>query len=182
MSFIILFLSISTLCYSQNSPISKPTRQLTEIWLSEKINKYLQKKDYYSIDDINLSTKISGDIKNIKLRFTNETILITKEVEERSSNKFMFDGPQFETKNFNESITIPLKDLKNKEFIKDGYLFFESSYNSFVITSSDGHKRTSNWHATRINAFEEENFTERFNKAMNHLLSFIKKSKPSELF
>lgn len=167
--------------FSQNSN-NKPTRQQTEVWLLDKINKYILKENYYSFDDKIFNKKVTGSKKNIKLNLTSDSILISYEVEEYISNRFMIDGIETKTNNYNETVKIPLKDLSNKVFIKDSYLVFESNFNSFVTSRSKGASTTSAWEGLRINANEEENFAERFNKAMNHLLSFIKKPKTTELF
>lgn len=177
----VLLTFVFFLGFSQNSS-SKPTRQQTEAWLIDKINKYVQKEKYFSLDDNVFDKKITGSDKNIKLNLTNDYIIITYEVEEHISNKFMIDGIEIKTNNYNETVKIPLKDLSNNVFIKDSYLVFESNFNSFVTSRSGGKSTTSAWEGVRINANEEENFAERFNKAMNHLLSFIKKSKTTELF
>jgi hypothetical protein len=176
-----LFTLVCLLGSSQNSN-SKPSRQETEVWLLDKISNYVQKERYYSFDDDILNKKVSGSNKNIKLNLTNDYILISYEVEEHISNRFMNDGIEIKTNNYSETVKIPLKDLSNKEFIKDSYLVFESKFNSFVTSRTGGYSTTSAWKGVRINANEEENFAERFNKAMNHLLSFIKKSKISEIF
>lgn len=178
---LLTFFIISNILYSQKNA-NKPTRQQTEIWLSEKINKYLHKEDYYSFDE-NISRKrISGSKKNIVLKLTDNSILITMNVQQHTSNKFMIDGPEIVEENYSETITIPLKDITNKVFIKESYLVFESNYESFITSNSDGFKTTSFWKGFRIDTNKEPDFAVRFNKAMNHLLTFVKKSKPSETF
>ena len=165
--------------FSQNSS-SKPSRQATEVWIIEKINKYIDKEKYHSMDifDENVSTSN----KNIKFNLNDENIIITSDVTKYTSNRYINDEFKSKTSAYTQSITIPLKNITNKAFIKDGYIVFESNYNSFTTKQSDGFSSTNNWFGTRINANQEENFAERFNKAMNHLLSFIKKSKTTELF
>jgi hypothetical protein len=185
MKNIILLAILVTFCnfsYSQKNA-NKPTRQQTETWLSEKISKYIHKEDYYSIDDNILMKVTTGNKKNINLRLTYESIIITYDVEEYISNKYeKVFGIENKTRNYSVSVTIKLKDITNKVFIKEGYLVFQSNYKSFVTTNSDGFKNTSNWYGVKIDAYEEEDLTVRFNKAMNYLLTFVKKSKPSEIF
>jgi hypothetical protein len=164
---------------SQNSNI-KPSRQETEVWVIEKINKYIGKEKYHSMDL--LDEKVSTSNKNIRFNLNEENFVITSDVTKYTSNRYMSDEFKSKTSVYTQSITIPLKNITNKNFIKDGYIVFESNYISFITKHSDGYSSTNNWFGTKINANEEENFAERFNKAMNHLLSFIKKSKTSEIF
>jgi hypothetical protein len=177
---------ISNLSHSQKSAI-KPTRQQTETWLLEKINKYIKKVNYKSFDTVAagflyVAKTITISEKNIKLVLNDTSIIITSDVEKTRGNKYMIDGLEYETENYTESITIPLKNITNKVFINQGYLVFESNYESFVLAESNGYKRTTNWYGLQIDAYKEEDFAARLNKAMNHLLTFVKKSKPSETF
>lgn len=166
--------------FSQNSNSKQPSRQETEVWIIEKINKYIGKEKYHSMDI--LDEKVSTSTKNIRFNLNDENLIITSDVTKYTSNRYMIDEFKSKTSTYTQSTTIPLKNITNKVFIKDGYIVFESNYNSFTTKHSDGYSSTDNWFGTKINANEEENFAERFNKAMNHLLSFIKKSKTTELF
>lgn len=169
----------SNFSYSQKKG-NKPTRQQTEIWLSEKIDRYINKENYHSID---IEDKTINTIdKNIKLTLNDNSIIITYDVKKTRSNRYLIDGLEFKTENYSESITIPLKNITNKVFINKGYLVFESNFESFVRANSNGSKSTTNWYGLRIDAYKEEDFPERFNKAMNYLLTFVKKSKTSETF
>lgn len=177
--FILFVTLFSNLSFSQKIS-NKPTRQQTETWLLEKTNKYIHKKDYNSFDVSRKEIGVSK--KNITLEFTDKSIIVKYDVEEYISNKYMSEGVKIEKNNYSEKVTIPLKDISNKIFIKDNYLVFESNYNSFVTTRNDGFVSKSRWKSFSIDANEEENFANRFDRAMNHLLSFVKKSKPSETF
>lgn len=175
----ILLLTICSFCFSQNS-IIKPNRQETEAWIIEKLNKYIAKESYHSTDIID--TNISTNKKNFKFNLNSDNIIITSDVTEYTSSRFLNFGPEPKSSVYTETITISLKNIINKTFIQDGNIVFESNYNSFKIKQSDGFSNTVNWFSTRINAYEEENFAERFDKAMNHLLSFVKKTKSNEIF
>lgn len=182
MKNIILLLTLFMICnlsYSQKKAV-KPNMQQTETWLLAKMNKYITKEDYHSVDisDKTISTKN----KNIKLTLNDDSIIITYDVDQTRSNRYLIDGLEIKTENYTESVTIPLKNITNKVFINQGYLVFESNYESFVKANSNGYKSTNNWYGIKIDAYKEEDFSERFNKAMTHLLTFVKKSKPSETF
>jgi hypothetical protein len=174
----ILFM-FSNFSYSQKKD-NKPTRQQTEIWLSEKIDRYINKENYHSIDTED--KKIITIDKNIKFTLNDNSIIITYDVEKTRSNRYLIDGLEFKKENYTESVTIPLKNITNKVFINKGYLVFESNYESFVRTKSNGSKSTTSWFGLRIDAYKEEDFSKRFDKAMNHLLTFVEKSKTSETF
>jgi hypothetical protein len=176
---LILLFHISNKSFSQNS-INRPTRQQTEAWIIEKLNKYVEKEKYFS--NKILDKEYSTTYKNIKFNLTNDFFTITSNVTEYISNRYLIDGPEITKKEYTETVNIPLNKITNNNFIKDGYIFFESNYNSFVLTNSNGNNSSRNWFGTRINAFEEENFSTRFNKAMNHLLSFVKKTNSTEIF
>lgn len=175
-----VFVLICIIGNSQNSK-NKPSRKETEDWIIEKLNKYVVKENYHSMDFIDETVVTSKN--NIKFKLDNEHIFISSDVRKNTSNRFInVDGIKSETKIYTETTSIPLKNITNKYFIKDGYVFFESNYNSFTMRHSDGYTSTNNWFGAKIRDNEEENFAERFNKAMNHLLSFTKKSKTSEIF
>ena len=74
------------------------------------------------------------------------------------------------------------KKFNTVDIDKDGFIVFESDYNSFTTVYSDGFKTNNFWFGTRISASEEENFSARFNKAMNYLLTYVKKTKSAEIF
>ncbi len=175
----VLFTFLCILAFSQNST-SKPSRQETESWIIEKLNKYIEKEEYHSTDI--LDKRISTSHKNIKFTLSTENIIISSDVIKNTSNRYLIDGIKIDEETYTEKTTIPLKNITNKIFIKDGFIVFESNYNSFITRNSNGYSRTNNWYGTRIKSYEEANFAERFNKAMNHLLTFIKKSKSTELF
>lgn len=175
---ILFFISISSITYSQNN--NKPTRQQTESWLIEKINKYILKETFFSFDV--LEKKISGHKNNFKIELNNENITITCVVTKYISNRFFSDGLEIEKKEYLESTTIPLNKITNKAFIKKSYLVFESNYNSFIFKSDNIEQSPTNWFGIQILDNNEENFAERFNKAMNYLLSFIKTNKATEIF
>lgn len=174
-----IFTLLSILTFSQNST-SKPSRQETESWIIEKLNNYIEKEEYHSSDILDKS--ISTSHKNIKFTLNTENIIISSDVTKTTSNRYLIDGIKIDKETYTEKTTIPLKNITNKIFIKDGYIVFESNYNSFTTRNSDGYTRTNNWYGTRIKSYEEANFAERFNKAMNHLLTFVKKTKSTELF
>ena len=179
----ILF-SFFNFSYSQKKT-NKPTRSQTVTWLSEKINKYLHKEDYitFEISSITTRKEIFLTKKNINFKFTDKSIIITYDVERLESNKYTIDGIENEKTNYSEKVELPLKNITNKVFIKDNYLVFQSNYNSFIETSSEGSIEKNKFVGFKIDPYEENDFINRFNKAMNHLLSFVEKSsKSSEIF
>ncbi len=174
-----IFTFLCILAFSQNST-SKPSRLETESWIIEKLNNYIEREKYHSSDILDKS--ISTSYKNIKFTLNTENIIISSDVTKTTSNRYLIDGIKIDKETYTEETTIPLKNITNKSFIKDGFIVFESNYNSFITRNSNGYSRTNNWYGTRIKANEEANFAERFNKAMNHLLTFVKKTKSNELF
>lgn len=176
--FTLLLLFIYFISFSQNS-VKKPSRQQTQDWLIEKINKYLDTEDFSSSD---LTTfTISEKKTNIKLKFEGDNIVITYDSNIYTINRFMNDGPYSKNTNFSSEVIIPLNRLSQKVFIKNGLLFFNSNFNSFTEKRNQEVSKRS-FYSVGINQNEEENFVERFNKAMNYLLTFIKKPTLSETF
>jgi hypothetical protein len=189
----LLFFSICSACYSQAAK-SKPTRKETEAWIILKIQKYINKEAYFSSEDIDKTLSNAGveplafnykwlkKESNFKFNFIDNNLIVNSDIEETTSNKYISDLPFYKKINYKKEVFIPLDKISQKIFIKDGYLFFESTYNSIIEKSVEKGEFTSRYYGIKINQFEEENFTERFNKAMNHLLSFIKKSSNSDIF
>lgn len=177
LSLLLIFILIPG--FSQNS-VKKPSRQKTQEWLISKINKYIETEDYSSSEFSNLTT--SQHITNIKLRFEGDNIVIAYDTEEITINRYINDVPYSKTTNFSSEVIIPLNKLSQKVFIQNGMLFFKSSFNSFTVKVNNKEVNRRSFYSVNIKQNEEENFVERFNKAMNHLLTFIKKTSSSETF
>jgi hypothetical protein len=178
------FLSIMFfLGLSQNSN-SKPTRQQTENWIEDKINKYAVKEKFHSSDD-NLyysPIKISTSEKNIQFKIIGNVVVVSSTVTIYSTDAFPNQPISVgETKTYSKNVNIPLDKIKSIT-IKDGYLVFESDYKSILETDINAKPQYTSAYIIRIDQFGEQDFTNRFNKAAAHLLSFIKKYKISEIF
>lgn len=190
---VIIFFTFCNNVYSQNSA-NKPTRQQTESWIIEKLNKYVTKGVYSTsesvdktleqagIGSISTDYKWSSEENNIKFRIVDNNIIVTSDYSRHTTSKYIQDKYYSSTDSYSKTYTIPLDKITNKEFIDQGYLVFRSNYNSFTVNNSEGSENKTSYYGIRIDAFGEENFSVRFNKAMNHLLSFTKKTKSSELF
>jgi hypothetical protein len=147
----------------------------------EKIKLYAEKNHYFSdsFGDVNYSSTES----NYTYKFVGDNFVIGCDVERTVTNRYIQDKMKYEKEKFTREITIPFNKLNNKFFINDGFLVFSADYNAFIV--KDGNKSGENktkWHGFRINIYGEEQFVEKFNRAMFHLLTFVKKSKAKDLF
>lgn len=181
---ITLLTLVCFLGFSQNS-ISKPTRQQTEDWIQEKLDKYVSKEKYHSSDDnLYYSTlKISISEKNIQFKIIGNDIVVSSNVTIYSRETFSPNQPLpvGETKTYTKTVNIPLDKIKSIT-VKDGYLVFDSDYKSILETDRSSKPQYTSAYLIRIDQYGEQDFTNRFNKAAAYLLSFIKKSKISEIF
>lgn len=178
---IFFFLMVSSLiCIAQVKP-NNVSRAQTEEWILKKIKLYAAKEDYHSSDI--LDDKISTLKNNFSYSFKDDDLIITCSVRKFRSNRYLSDKMRIEEENYSEILTIPLNKLNNKYFIKEGYLVFSADYNVFVTQNSNNkYELKSSWHGIQIDMYGEERFVEKFNKAMFHLLTFVKKSKEKDLF
>lgn len=179
---IVFFFLICTslICNAQVNP-NNVSRAQTEEWILKKIKLYGAKEDYQSFDSFD--DKISITKNNFSYSFKDDDLIITCSVRRFRSNRYLYDKMRIEEENYSEILTIPLNKLNNKYFINKGYLVFSADYNAFVTNNSNNsYESKSSWHGIRIDMFGEERFVEKFNKAMFHLLTFVKKSKEKDLF
>ncbi len=189
----VLFTITFSLGFSQSSA-NKATRQQTESWILEKLNKYVTKGVYSTSENVEKTLERTGvgslssnyrwtsEENNIRFRIDGNDIIVTSDFSRHTSNKYVQDELYSKTDTYSKTYTIPLDKITNKEFITQGYLVFRSNYNSFSEYTSKGSENKTSYFGIRIDEYGEENFAIRFNKAMNHLLSFTKKVKSSELF
>jgi hypothetical protein len=178
---VFFFLMFSCLiCNAQVNP-NYVSRAQTEEWILNKIRLYAAKERYSSTDIFD--DKISTTENNFSYSFKDDNLIIKSVVKKVRSNRYFNDKMRHEENNYSEILTIPLNKLTNKYFINEGYLVFSADYNAFVTKNSkDNYEQKSSWHGIRIDMYGEERFVEKFNKAMFHLLSFVKKSKEKDLF
>jgi hypothetical protein len=175
---------ICVLGFSQNTN-SKPTRQQTENWILDKINKYAAKEKFHSSDgDLYYSSmKTSISEKNIEFKIINNDIVVSSNITIYSRETFSPNQPLpvGETKTYSKTVNIPLDKIKSIS-VKDGYLVFDSDYKSILETDINSKPQYTSAYLIRFDQYGEQDFANRFNKAAAHLLSFIKKSKTTELF
>ena len=179
-----LFTLVCLIGFSQNSN-SKPTRQQTEAWLIDKINKYAAKEKFHSSDgDLYYSSiKTSISEENIQFKIISNDIVVSSNVTIYSRETFSPNQPLpvGETKTYSKTVNIPLDKIKSIT-VKDGYLVFDSDYKSILETDRNSKPQYTSAYLIRFDQYGEQDFANRFNKAAAHLLSFIKKSKVNEIF
>jgi hypothetical protein len=83
---------------------------------------------------------------------------------------------------FKRNVTIPLSDLQNDFYITNNSLHFYTKYSAIKIEDNNGTIEKQVGFKLSFDADQEEDFKTRFDKAMNHLRTFIKKPKSSEPF
>ncbi len=176
----VLFTFLCIMAFSQNSK-SKPTREQTEGWIQDKINKYAAKEKFHSSNYS--STKISTSEENIQFKIIGNDIVVSSNVTIYTRETFALNQPLpvGETKTYIKTVNIPL-DKITSFYIKDGYLVFDSDYKSILETDINSKPQYTSAYLIKIDQYGEQDFINRFNKAAAHLLSFIKKSKTSEIF
>jgi len=162
---------------------ANPSRSETETWLLEKMNKYVAKN---SIDcnkllpgdnSFNNKTTDCSTYTNVSFSFSGDNLLISSSVKKTEYH----DNGNVET-NFTRKITIPLYDLSYDFYITTNSLFFSTKYSAIKVDDSNGKSSKQSSFSLWFNTNEEEDFKTRFDKAMNHLRTFVKKPKSNEAF
>ena len=157
-----------------------PSRIDTESWLLEKMNKYVAKN---TIDCRKLSSDVfskttdCSTYTNVRFTLSGDNLIINFSVEKTEYN----DNGNVKS-NFSRKVKVPLYDLSDDFYITTNSLSFATKYMAITIEDSNGKSQKSSFFKLWFNDQEEENFRDRFNKAMNHLRTFIKKPKSKEVF
>ena len=160
-----------------NGQKSSATRSQTETWLLEKMNKYVAAntiKCYKIFQDDPSTTTHCLTYRNVSFSFSGDNLIINMSVEKSIKDKL--------DSRFTRNVTIPLYALSNDFYITTNSLFFSTKYSAIKVEDSNGNPEKQGSYSLSFKTNEEDDFESRFDKAMNHLRTFIKKPKSSEAF
>lgn len=181
-----IFLTILTTFIEFTSIAQKQvSRAETEEWLLSKMNKYVAASTFecykmFPEGTTGLYNKVSNcsEYTGTTFNFKGDSLVINAKVkrEEYNDNETIVER-------FSRRVVIPICDLASYDsYINGDSLCFKTKFS--VIKFEDSNMKSSKWSSffLKITTFDEEDFIKRFNKAMNHLRTFIKKTKSKEVF
>jgi hypothetical protein len=182
MRYILIFVLLTVFDAKLFAQSATPSRMATENWIVEKLNKYVSKSNlecnklFPGMDDSPIKNCLT--YKNIRFSISRDTLLVSANVNDIEYK----DKGKLES-NFSRIIYVPLATLADtKTYISATSLFLITKFSSIIVKDDNGRSEKTSLLKLYISTDEEENFIERFDKAMNHLRSFIKSEKSKEAF
>jgi hypothetical protein len=161
-----------------NAQKSNATRSETELWLLEKMNKYVFPKFGFCDRIFPDKPEIHVDCyeyTDVNFKFTADNLVINLKVNKTDLNNIK--------SSFSRTITIPLYALNgDSTYMTEYKLYFFAKYAAIKFEDSNGKTENETVCQFGFKTNGEENFISRFNNGINHLRTFIKKPKSNEAF
>lgn len=160
---------------------SNISREQTEDWIQEKLNKYIARNSVTRVNVFDHGTVHDGPpeltqlstLSNVMFKFSGDDLIITCHVKETTGGK--------NEKEYERTIKVPVYNLDEFSCWSTG-IAFRSKFNSFEEKNSDGSNLKCDYAGFDFSGEDEENLSIRLQTAFAHLKSFVSKPKSNEVF